>query len=75
MDPSGQAVNHHLAAVVFADVVDSTALTAADERALEYLARAVELGAQHREWMINDPDWRALRDDPRFVETLDRIQR
>ena len=34
--------------------------------AYELLARALAEGETSRDWVCRDPDWRPLRDDPRF---------
>lgn len=44
------------------------------DEALELLARAVDLGWAHREWLDNDPDWDAFREDPRFHDILAKIR-
>jgi len=45
------------------------------ERALASLERVAEVGFAHRKWVENDPDWSAMRDDPRFATALARIDR
>ncbi|HEX7955563.1 MAG TPA: tetratricopeptide repeat protein [Pyrinomonadaceae bacterium] len=41
--------------------------------ALHWLERAVELGNENRTWFESDPNWEALREDPRFVALMRRI--
>ncbi len=43
------------------------------DRAIEHLERAVQLGFAQREWVDNDGDWDAVRDDPRFEQILAQI--
>jgi serine/threonine protein kinase/Flp pilus assembly protein TadD len=43
------------------------------DRAIEHLERAVQLGFAQREWVDNDNDWDAVRDDPRFEQILAQI--
>jgi serine/threonine-protein kinase len=42
--------------------------------ALKWLERAVELGNENRTWFESDPNWEALREDPRFVALMRRIE-
>ncbi|MDT5295685.1 MAG: eukaryotic-like serine/threonine-protein kinase, partial [Acidobacteriota bacterium] len=44
------------------------------EDALQWLERAVELGNENRTWFESDPNWETLRDDPRFVALMRRIE-
>jgi serine/threonine protein kinase/tetratricopeptide (TPR) repeat protein len=44
------------------------------EDALHWLERAVELGNENRTWFESDPNWETLRDDPRFVALMRRIE-
>ncbi|MDT5157261.1 MAG: eukaryotic-like serine/threonine-protein kinase [Acidobacteriota bacterium] len=44
------------------------------EDALHWLERAVELGNENRTWFESDPNWEALRADPRFVALMRRIE-
>jgi serine/threonine-protein kinase len=44
------------------------------EDALHWLERAVELGNENRTWFESDPNWEALREDPRFVALMRRIE-
>jgi adenylate cyclase len=43
------------------------------DAALEKLEKAVKLGFAHREWILNDGDFLALRSDRRFVALLDNM--
>lgn len=43
------------------------------DRAIELLERAVELGWGDRAWIENDADLASLRDDPRFIALLARM--
>ena len=38
-----------------------------------WLARAIDLGNENRIWFESDPNWEALREDPRFPELMRRI--
>ncbi len=49
------------------------ALEGMSEEAFGWLGRAIALGREDRAWFEADPDWAALRDDPRFSELMDRI--
>jgi adenylate cyclase len=42
--------------------------------ALQKLAKSVELGFRHREWILNDNDWANVREDPRFVEMMEGLK-
>jgi serine/threonine protein kinase/tetratricopeptide (TPR) repeat protein len=42
--------------------------------ALRWLERAVELGNENRTWFESDPNWEGLREDPRFVALMRRIE-
>ena len=44
------------------------------EDALHWLERAVELGNENRTWFESDPNWESLREDPRFVALMRRIE-
>ena len=44
------------------------------EDALHWLERAVELGNENRTWFESDPNWEHLREDPRFVALMRRIE-
>jgi len=50
------------------------ALEGEREEAFKWLARAISLGREDRSWFEIDPDWTALRDDPRFRELMNRIE-
>ncbi len=43
------------------------------ERAFDLLERAVELGWSRAEWLRQDPDFASVRDHPRFLEVLKRL--
>jgi len=50
------------------------AIAGETDRALELLDAAI---AQHRgnlEWLIQDPDWKGLRDDPRYQQIIGRLR-
>ncbi|HLM55616.1 MAG TPA: protein kinase [Pyrinomonadaceae bacterium] len=49
------------------------ALEGMKDEAFGWLGRAIALGREDRAWFEADPDWAALRDDPRFSELMDRI--
>jgi serine/threonine protein kinase/tetratricopeptide (TPR) repeat protein len=51
------------------------ALEGEKEKAFEWLERAIELGNENRKWFESDSNWAALRDDPRFKELMERIDR
>ena len=42
--------------------------------ALHWLDRAIDLGNENRTWFESDPNWEALREDPRFVSLMRRIE-
>jgi len=44
------------------------------EEALDLLEVAVGKGFGKRDWIMNDPDYNSLRDEPRFKALLDKIQ-
>ncbi|HEV2764727.1 MAG TPA: hypothetical protein VGV38_17235, partial [Pyrinomonadaceae bacterium] len=50
------------------------ALERLDDEAFEWLGRAITLGREDRAWFEADPDWSALRPDPRFQELMQRIE-
>ena len=41
--------------------------------AFEWLERSISLGNANRPCFQNDPNWAALRDDPRFVELMEKL--
>jgi eukaryotic-like serine/threonine-protein kinase len=45
------------------------------DEAFRWLGRAVDLGNENRTWFESDPNWEALREDPRFVELMRHIER
>jgi tetratricopeptide (TPR) repeat protein len=50
------------------------ALEGERSEAFRWLERAIILGREDRKWFEIDPDWEALRDDPRFKELMSRIR-
>lgn len=44
------------------------------DEAFEWLARAIALGNENRPCFENDPNWSALRDDPRFTELMAKVK-
>jgi len=44
-----------------------------DERALNMLQRAIEAGLAGGDWVVRDPDWERLRDNPRFQALAKRL--
>jgi predicted Zn-dependent protease len=62
---------------VDADIAYSIASAYAleDQRAdaFEWLARAIALGNENEPCFHNDPNWAALRSDPRFGELMDKV--
>jgi serine/threonine-protein kinase len=50
------------------------ALEGERDDALHWLERAITLGREDRAWFEMDPDWAALRDDPRYRELMSRIE-
>ncbi|MCA1816472.1 MAG: protein kinase [Acidobacteria bacterium] len=50
------------------------ALEGMKDEAFEWLEKAVELGNENRPWFEANPEWAALKDDPRFTELMRRIE-
>jgi tetratricopeptide (TPR) repeat protein len=44
------------------------------DEAFEWLNRSISLGNENRPCFENDPNWSALRDDPRFSESMTRVR-
>ena len=44
------------------------------ERALELLERVFGRGWGKRDWIVHDPDYEALRGDPRFQRLLTKLK-
>jgi serine/threonine-protein kinase len=42
--------------------------------AFEWLERSISLGNANRPCFENDPNWASLRDDPRFVQLIERVR-
>ncbi|MGH9904941.1 MAG: tetratricopeptide repeat protein, partial [Pyrinomonadaceae bacterium] len=44
------------------------------DKAFEWLSRSIALGNENRPCFENDPNWSALRDDPRFAELMAKVR-
>ncbi|HEV7889705.1 MAG TPA: tetratricopeptide repeat protein [Pyrinomonadaceae bacterium] len=44
------------------------------DEAFRWLERAIKLGNENRPWFESDPNWEALREDPRFGELMSGIE-
>jgi serine/threonine protein kinase/tetratricopeptide (TPR) repeat protein len=51
------------------------ALEGERDLAFEWLERAIALGNENKTWFESDPNWERLRDDPRFQELMQKIER
>jgi TolB-like protein/Flp pilus assembly protein TadD len=51
------------------------ALEGMTDEAFDWLGRAIDLGNENRPWFESNPEWETLRDDPRFAELMQRIER
>jgi adenylate cyclase len=49
-------------------------LTGNIERALDLLEEHAHAGALHADWVVQDSDWDAARDHPRFKAIIDRLR-
>jgi serine/threonine-protein kinase len=49
------------------------AMEGMDDEAFEWLERAISLGNENKPWFETNPIWQGLRDDPRFLELMQRI--
>jgi serine/threonine protein kinase/Flp pilus assembly protein TadD len=43
------------------------------DKALEWLARAINLGNENLPWFVSNPVWQPMHDDPRFKELMDQL--
>jgi hypothetical protein len=50
------------------------AIAGNDEPALDLLAQALAIKGVEREWVRRDPDWKPLRDHPRFRALVEEPQ-
>jgi TolB-like protein/Tfp pilus assembly protein PilF len=50
------------------------ALAGRVDLALDHLERAMELGFHHSEWLRTDPDLGNVREHPRFIELLQKVE-
>ena len=50
------------------------ALLGEKDEAFRWLEQAINLGNENREWFDRDRNWDSLRDNPRFVELMHRIE-
>lgn len=60
--------------VVMYNVACNLATFGDKDKALEYLERAVEVGAVSSAWMRNDEDLISLREHPRYLAMLERLE-
>ncbi|HKR00055.1 MAG TPA: tetratricopeptide repeat protein, partial [Pyrinomonadaceae bacterium] len=51
------------------------ALEGERDLAFEWLERAIALGNENKAWFESDSNWERLRDDPRFIELMSKIDR
>jgi adenylate cyclase len=65
MEPTDPSVTYNLACL--------EAKLHNPDAAMEMLARTVEQGFIHRDWLVNDPDFDGIRDDPRFQALVERL--
>jgi predicted Zn-dependent protease len=49
------------------------ALEGMRDEAFEWLARSIALGNENRPCFMHDPNWKALRDDPRFLDLMSKL--
>jgi tetratricopeptide (TPR) repeat protein len=49
------------------------ALEEVRSKAFDWLGRSIALGNENRPCFENDPNWAALRDDPRFAELMSKV--
>jgi TolB-like protein/Flp pilus assembly protein TadD len=59
--------------IVLYNVACNLATLGETEKALDYLEQAADRGAVSAAWMRNDEDLASLRDEPRYIELLDRV--
>ncbi|HJU53130.1 MAG TPA: protein kinase [Pyrinomonadaceae bacterium] len=45
------------------------------EQAFEWLERSIALGNENKPWFESDPNWEQLRDDERFQQLMEKIER
>ncbi len=45
------------------------------EQAFEWLERSIALGNENKPWFESDPNWEQLRDDERFRQLMEKIER
>ncbi len=44
------------------------------DEAIEWLARAIDLGNENRTWFESDPNWEHLREDPGFRDLMHKLE-
>jgi tetratricopeptide (TPR) repeat protein len=44
------------------------------DEAIEWLARAIDLGNENRTWFESDPNWEPLREDPGFRDLMHKLE-
>jgi serine/threonine-protein kinase len=50
------------------------ALDKQKDKAIEWLERSIAMGNENYPWMSMNPNWDALRDDARFIATMDSLK-
>jgi serine/threonine protein kinase/tetratricopeptide (TPR) repeat protein len=79
-DAARAALNDRVKASAAADpdiaywLASAFALEGESDEAFMWLERAIGLGREDRSWFEMDPDWAALRDDPRFQSLMNKIE-
>lgn len=67
VDPSGQKTDGYNLACIYALIGET-------DKALGWLEHIMKsLGHSQKEWMRSDPDFKSLRDHPRFLKLLDNL--
>jgi len=56
------------------NVAGAYARAGRSNQALDTLEKALDKSVTNLAWIANDPDWAAVRDNPRFVALLERLR-